>query len=195
MLKFKRGVLFIFGYGAKIGNWISTISGRLVLWINNVDFAGGVKFYGLPYVRTASSAKVFVGKSCTFRSSTTSNLIGINRRCILFADKDAELIIGDKSGFSGTVIGCFKSIKIGSNVRCGANTLITDGDWHSGDSRVGPPKQVEIGDNVWLGVNVTVLKGVKIGENSIIGAGSVVVSDIPANTIAAGIPCKAIRGL
>ena len=71
--------------------------------------------------------------------------------------------------------------------------MITDGDWHSGDSRVGPPKSIEIGDNVWLGVNVVVLKGVHIGANTIIGAGSVVVSDIPANTIAAGNPCKVIK--
>lgn len=165
----------------------------MALWLNNVDYSGGIMFYGLPHIRIANSSKVSVGANCVFRSSATSNLIGINRRCILFADANAELSIGEKSGLSGTVIGCFKSIRLGKNVRCGANTLITDSDWHQNDPRSGEPRPVNIGDNVWLGVNVTVLKGVTIGENTVIGAGSLVVKDIPANVIAAGNPCKVLR--
>lgn len=52
---------------------------------------------------------------------------------------------------------------------------------------------VEIGDNVWLGGNVIVCPGVKIGSNTVIGAGSVVISDIPSWTVAAGNPCRVIR--
>lgn len=52
---------------------------------------------------------------------------------------------------------------------------------------------VRIEDNVWVGGNVTVCPGVTIGENSVIGAGSVVIHDIPANCIAAGNPCRVIR--
>ncbi len=52
---------------------------------------------------------------------------------------------------------------------------------------------VEIKDNVWLGCNVVIHPGVTIGENSVIGSGSVVTKDIPANVIAAGVPCKVIR--
>lgn len=54
-------------------------------------------------------------------------------------------------------------------------------------------KPIHIKDNVWLGGGVSVLQGVSIGENTIIGAGSVVTKDIPANVIAAGNPCKVIR--
>lgn len=54
-------------------------------------------------------------------------------------------------------------------------------------------KPIHIGDKVWLGGGTSVLQGVSIGENSIIGAGSVVTKDIPANVIAAGNPCKVIR--
>jgi len=54
-------------------------------------------------------------------------------------------------------------------------------------------KPISIGDNAWLGANVTVLPGVKIGNNSIIGAGSVVTKDIPDNVIAVGNPCKVLR--
>lgn len=56
-------------------------------------------------------------------------------------------------------------------------------------------KPITVGNNVWIGGNVVVLPGVTIGDNCVIGAGSVVVRDIPANTLAAGNPCKAIRSL
>lgn len=52
---------------------------------------------------------------------------------------------------------------------------------------------VNIGDNCWIGANVTICPGVTVGENSVIGAGSVVTKSIPANVIAAGNPCKIIR--
>ena len=54
---------------------------------------------------------------------------------------------------------------------------------------------IDIEDNVWIGANVSILPGVTIGENSIIGAGSVVTKNIPKNTIAVGSPCKVIRSI
>ena len=54
-------------------------------------------------------------------------------------------------------------------------------------------KPVTIGNNVWLAANVTVCGGVTIGDGCVIGAGSVVTRDIPANSFAAGVPCKVIR--
>ena len=56
-------------------------------------------------------------------------------------------------------------------------------------------KKVTIGDNVWIGGNVTILPGVTIGSNVTIGAGSVVVKDIPDNSIAVGNPCKVIKNI
>lgn len=52
---------------------------------------------------------------------------------------------------------------------------------------------VHIGNNVWIGANAVVMPGVTIGENSVIGAGSVVTKDIPANVVAYGVPCRVIR--
>ena len=154
------------------------------------------KFYGLPVFVFHPHSSVIIGKECTFRSSKTSNLIGINHPCSLSTfSAESKLIIGDNCGFSGTVVGCFKEITIGDNVRCGANTVITDGDWHQDDSRSGDPQKVTIGRNVWLGLNSIVLKGVTIGENTVIGAGSIVTKDIPADVIAAGNPCKVVRAL
>ena len=57
------------------------------------------------------------------------------------------------------------------------------------------PKSVTIGKNVWIGANVTIIPGVTIGDNAIIGAGSVVVKDIPANTVAVGNPCKVKKNI
>ena len=52
---------------------------------------------------------------------------------------------------------------------------------------------IHIGKNVWLGANVVVMPGVTIGENSVIGAGSIVTKDIPANVVAFGTPCRVQR--
>jgi len=93
------------------------------------------------------------------------------------------------------VIGAFKYIKIGNNVRCGANTLITDSNWHTDDVRSGPPKEVIIEDNIWIGVNAVILKGVTIGKNTVIGVNSLVSKIIPANVVAGGNPCKVIKEL
>ena len=109
--------------------------------------------------------------------------------------REAQIRVGGGCGFSGTVIAAFKKISLGSKVICGANTLITDSDWHSEDPRAGAPSPIIIGDNVWLGVNATILKGVTIGDNSVIGANSLVTSDIPRDVVAAGNPCRVIRSL
>lgn len=108
-------------------------------------------------------------------------------------DEKAQLIIGDNVGIGGTKISCFKKILIGNNVKVGGNTTIMDGDYHSEDYRSGQPKEIVIEDNVWIGYSCLILKGVHIGKNSVIGAGSVVTKDIPEDTIAAGVPCKIIK--
>lgn len=173
----------------------SLVNGAL-FFAKRVPLGKKCKFYGRTLVERKIHSQISVGERCTFRSTSYSNLIGISRPCILATHAEgASILIGRDCGFSGTVIGAFKSIKIGDHVRCGANTLITDGDWHTGDSRTGAPAEVIIGDNVWLGVNVIVLKGVKIGKNSVIGAGSVVVHDVPENVMAAGNPCQTIKEL
>ena len=68
-----------------------------------------------------------------------------------------------------------------------------DGDAHQDDPRAGKNKPVVIEDNVWLGGNVVVKKGVHIGRNSVIGMNSVVSKDVPANCMAIGNPCIVVR--
>lgn len=150
--------------------------------------------HGEVFFRKLPKSSIILGSHCSFNSRYNSNLIGVNRPCMISTLKrNAVISIGNKCGFSGTVIGAFESIIIGDNVRCGANTLITDSDWHEDDYRSGGSKPVVIGDGVWLGEGVKVMKGVCIGENSLIGVGSIVTKSIPANVVAAGNPCKVIK--
>ncbi len=80
----------------------------------------------------------------------------------------------------------------------GHGAYITDSDWHGIYDRtevVGSPKEVMLEKNVWIGDSAIVCKGVTIGENSIIGAGSVVTKDVPKNSVYAGNPAKLVKEL
>ncbi|WP_290793247.1 acyltransferase [Flavihumibacter sp. UBA7668] len=144
---------------------------------------------------------IIIGDNCQFRSGVVTNLFGLNHRCVLSTHRTgAQIKIGNGSGLSGTTIGCATSVELGEQVMVGANSVITDFDWHSldpyhrNDGEI-VSRPVYIGDRVWIGANCLVLKGVTIGENTVVGAGSVVSSSLPANMICAGNPCKPIKPL
>ncbi len=159
-----------------------------------VSLGPGCEFRGLPRFRRHPCSEIRIGAKCRFNSSPISNLMGVNRPCLVSTlTEGAQIHIGPNCGFSGTVIGCASKIVLGENVRCGANTLITDSDWHTDDPRTGPDAPVAIGKGVWLGANVSVLKGISIGENTLVAAGSVVTRSLPANVVAGGVPAKVLR--
>ena len=90
----------------------------------------------------------------------------------------------------------YAEIKIGDNCLIGPNVgIYTTGHNLDPDERykTGFAVPIKIGNNVWIGGNACIMPGVKIGDNSVIGAGSVVTKDIPSGVIAAGNPCKVIR--
>ncbi len=98
----------------------------------------------------------------------------------------------------GTRLDSATKIHIGSNTMLAANVYITDADWHDIYDRsapIGDTRPVVLEPNTWIGDSSIVCKGVTVGENSVIGAGSVVTGDIPANVIAAGSPARVIRPL
>ena len=111
----------------------------------------------------------------------------------------AEIIIGDNNTFSNnvTVIATAR-ITIGHGCQIGDQVAIYDSDFHAVDpaqrtqSR-GTSEPVAIGNNVWLGSRALILKGVTIGDNSVVGAMSVVTKPVPANCVVAGIPAKVVR--
>ena len=98
---------------------------------------------------------------------------------------------------SGVRIGSAHEILIGDNCMIASNAYITDSDWHGIYNRIsiGKTAPIKIEDNAWIGDSVIVCKGVTIGENSIIGAGAVVVDNIPANCVAVGNPAKVVKKL
>jgi acetyltransferase-like isoleucine patch superfamily enzyme len=97
----------------------------------------------------------------------------------------------------GTRIGSAAGVHIADNCMLASNAYITDSDWHGIYNRICPGQSapVRIQDNVWIGDSAIVCKGVTIGENSIVGAGAVVTSDVPANTVVAGNPARAVKQL
>jgi len=165
-----------------------------------VKLGRGCSFYGAPIFRRLPGSKILVGARCTFRSAAWSNLAGINHPCILATlGENAVILIGDDSGFSGAAIGAAQSVTIGDRVMVGANSSISDTDWHPVDpgrraaGESGAAESVCIEDDVWLGANVMVLKGVTIGARSTIAANSVVTRSIPPDVVAGGIPARPLK--
>ncbi len=103
------------------------------------------------------------------------------------------LELGENVGLGDTFIVAYAPVRIGNNVSMSFKNLIITSthDPNKFSTVIGKP--ITIGDNVWITTNCTILGGVTIGENTIIGAGSVVTKDIPANVFAAGNPCKVIK--
>lgn len=97
----------------------------------------------------------------------------------------------------GVRISAACQIEIGDNCMLAAGVYITDADWHDIYDRTAPGvyAPVVLEDNVWIGDRATICKGVTIGKNSIVGAGSVVVSDVEPNTIVGGNPARTIKQL
>jgi acetyltransferase-like isoleucine patch superfamily enzyme len=161
------------------------------------------RLFGMPLVTCAAGSSIVLGRRVALCSSARWNPVGVNHPVILrtlFAD--ATLVIGDDCGLSGATLCAAQSVQIGRECLLGANVVITDYDFHA----VAPAQRrsvtvraaigcapVVIEDNVWIGMNAIILKGVRIGCNSVIAAGSVVTKPIPANCVAGGNPARPLR--
>jgi acetyltransferase-like isoleucine patch superfamily enzyme len=115
-----------------------------------------------------------------------------------FCDYGNNIFIGDNfySNHNCVILDCAE-VNIGDNVylgpNCGIYTACHPIDAEERNSGLELAKPVKIGNDVWIGGNVCILPGVTIGDNVVIGAGSVVTSDIPSGVVAAGNPCKELR--
>lgn len=123
---------------------------------------------------------------------------GLYLECPVYANWGCNTYWGERcyANFNLTLVDDGE-IFIGSHTMIGPNaTLVATGHPVRPDLRYQGAQYslpVHIGENVWIGANVTVLPGVTIGDNAVIGANSLVTKDIPANTVAYGSPCKVIR--
>ena len=115
--------------------------------------------------------------------------------------RDSEVTIGNGNWFNNnvTVIANGK-ITIGNGCQIGDLVAIYDCDFHelnpaTRNHSPGPIRPVSIGNNVWLGSRAMILKGVTVGDNSVVAAMSVVNKDVPPNCVVAGVPAKIIRHL
>jgi acetyltransferase-like isoleucine patch superfamily enzyme len=172
---------------------------RFICFIKGVRIGKNVNFNGFPVMRRYENSNISIGDYCTFNSAKNSVWVGLHNRCTFVTlTKNSEISFGDHSGGSGIIILAAKKITIGNNVLIGSHAMIIDNDFHHSDpnkrllSENIPSRPIIIEDNVFIGTNCMILKGVTIGKNSVIGANSVVFNNIPENSIAIGNPCKVI---
>ncbi len=171
--------------------------------VNGVSYNNNFNTNGVPIVSIKKGGKLKIGNHFRMNNGIRHNQIGRNQRCILKVEKEATLKIGNNVNMSSTAIVCCEEITIKDNVKIGGNVTIYDSDFHSlqvvertkikEDLSLRVNKPVVIEENVFIGAHSTILKGVTIGKNAIIGAGSIVTRNIPENEIWGGNPAKVIR--
>lgn len=156
----------------------------------------GVKIEGYSWLQAIeiprNHSEIQIGKGCALDR-------GVVLLCSGEIQDNPKIAIGEKTYINrNTFIDSIQSLEIGSECGIGPGCYITDHD-HGLDPTLSPLEQpmvavpTIIGRRVWIGANVTILKGVTIGDDAVIGAGSVVTKSIPAQAIAIGVPAKVIR--
>jgi acetyltransferase-like isoleucine patch superfamily enzyme len=182
---------------------------KFAVWC--VEFVARRRLLALDGVRVAPTAKIMCRKVTLGRANKLHIGDGsIIEGSLAFQREGAEIIIGKHSFIGSSLIACATRIEVGDNVLISWGCCIVDNnshaidwekrkddvkDWYVGNKNWShvDTQPVKINDKCWLGFNVTVLKGVQIGEGAVVGAGSVVTKDVPAWTIVAGNPAKVIR--
>lgn len=178
--------------------------GQLALKCSRIRTSGRVDVIGKPLIHTAPQSEISLGNGVCLISAGFATALGVNHPVVLRTLRAGAVIrIGDRVGLSGGSICAAKTIEIGDDTLIGANVTIADTDFHSldpwnrgghGDPHVNA-ESVTIGCRVFIGMNAVILKGITIGDNSVVGAGSVVTRNVPPNCIVAGNPARLIRNL
>ena len=159
---------------------------------------------GKVWIAVARRGRIRLGDNVTLKSRFGSNLVGLTGPTVLECTGEGRISIGDGSGLSGAVLSSHAGITIGQYVMLGGNVRIFDHDYHSLDHRARRQggesdeaaqrsKPIVIEDDAFIGTQSIILKGVTIGARAVIGAGSVVSRDVPADEIWAGNPARCVR--
>jgi acetyltransferase-like isoleucine patch superfamily enzyme len=172
--------------------WVDGRASLAARWyLRHADHVGPyVRVRGRPVVK--NWGRMVIGE----RTQLVSTIATLE----LVTMKDATLEIGSRSLINyGGSIAAHERITIGERCLIGTHAIVMDNDFHriEPERRLEPPESrpITIEDNVWLGARVIVLGGVTIGADSCIGAGSVVIDDIPPRSLAVGLPARVIRQL
>lgn len=170
-------------------------NGRAVIWarwrFRQADKVGPrVRLWG--HARVVNRGRMVVGARTRFDGTQAS--------LELVSGPGGVLEIGDRTYINfGTSVVATERITIGEDCLIGPYCSVMDNSYHHLDPErrfeTPPSAPVTIGNNVWLGIRTIVLPGVSIGDDSVIGAGSVVSQDIPARSLAGGVPARIIRPL
>jgi|SRR5665647_1246380 len=202
MRQVKLIISFIFKF-----QWITFLYNYIIFKYNKISYSQFPNIYGR--VKIICKGNLKIGGGVIFNSGKHYNPIGGDTILRLYIiNKNARLTIGNNVGISNSTIFCSNSITIEDNVLIGGSCKLYDTDFHSIDliSRVTAFNQqiqdkeaktspIIIKKGAWIGGHCIILKGITIGSNSIIGAGSVVSKDIPDNEIWAGNPIRCLRKL
>lgn len=151
-------------------------------------------------ISVRGKGKLTLGKGVKINSSFKSNPVGNAFKTAFYIGPNGKVAIGNNTGISNSLFYSIESIVIENSVLIGGGCQFLDNDFHpikledrnNNDSKINS-SPIRVHKNVFIGTSCIILKGVTIGENSIIGAGSVVASSIPKNEIWAGNPAKFIK--
>ncbi len=185
----------------ELHRWLIYPYVRLIFTLEGIEWGRDWRIYGVPIIQRHRRSQINIGDGLQLRSNIHSNPLGPNHPVIITTWQAGAVIeIGSQFGMTGGVLCSAQQIIIGNRVIVGANCTITDTDFHPLDlqMRRNQPQDaftapVVIEDDVFIGMNCLILKGVTIGRGSVIGAGSVVTRSIPSNVVAAGNPAKVVR--
>lgn len=169
--------------------------------LKGVAWGHGWRILGMPMIQRHRGSQIKLGDDLTLRSWASSNPLMPNHAVVLCTrTRTAVISIGDNCGLTGATLVAAERIEIGDGVLIGANVTIVDTDFHplspqerSDDINNGKHQPVVIESDVFIGMHSLILKGVRVGQGSVIGAGSVVTKDVPPNVIAAGNPAQIVR--
>tara|TARA_B110000240_G_scaffold196663_1_gene249444 strand:- start:690 stop:1310 length:621 start_codon:yes stop_codon:yes gene_type:complete len=164
---------------------------------------------GIPIVKIPKDGKIIIGDNVVLNSDFEGSNTSLTTKVKFVTGTTGKIIIGNNCDLNGTCFVSYDEIEIGDFCQFASSSIISDTDFHPVDPKFRlkqmkgesfsfnsvSKKKIKIGNNVWVGWGTVILKGVNIGDNSIIAAGAVVVSDIPSNCIAAGNPAKPVKNI